>query len=273
MKSTFIIYGATMLLAAGLSSRAEIIAGPITNPANGHDYYLLTPDTWSASEIEAEKLGGTLAIVRSEDEQKWIFTSFGAYGGTNRNLWIRLHRAGYERNLVWVNGEKLNYSNWAGGQPDDSGRVENCVFMASANRPWGFPPGGWDDYTDGGSVDGSMPNALVEVPGKSDEKVLSDKEKSLIGLWYESGSRERPCYITATGNALFVIHDGRAGRLLSTRDDEVFLAGWNSHGELIQDRILWNNGTWWSREPIKHAAMGYPDGTSPEFPSSFVPFR
>lgn len=272
MKMTIAVCGVVTFLAVVIQSHADIIAGPFTNPANGHDYYLLTPETWSAAEAEAEQLGGTLAIIRTAAEQEWVFSQFGGYGGTNRDLWIGLHRVGYGRILVWADGEKLDYVNWAGGQPDDCGRVENCVFMASANRPYGFPPGSWDDYTDGGSVDGSAPNGVVEVPGKSDEKTLSEKEKSLVGVWYETGDERQVCYITGTENKLFAINRGRAGRLLWTRDDEVFLSGWNAHGEIIEDRILWSNGTWWSRTPAKYTPTGYPDGTVPDYPI-IHPFR
>jgi hypothetical protein len=272
MKTTPIITVGIMVLAAGiLPLGAAIIVGPITNPANGHDYYLLTPNTWSASEAEAENLGGTLAIIRDKNEQDWVFSQFGAHDGTNLNLWIGLHRVGYERTLVWVTGERLDYAHWAGGQPDDMGRVESCVFMASANRPWGFSTGTWADYTDSGVVEGSAPYAVVEVPGKSHETSLTGKEKSLIGVWYETGSPSQPCYISGTENMLFAINHGRAGRLLWTTDDDVFLSGWNAHGEIIEDRILWSDGTWWSREPTKYKKIGYQDGTSPESPDGDFP--
>src|ERR1700712_2882100 len=69
-------------LASGIS--ASVIAGPVTNPVNGHAYYLLSPDTWSGSEATAVAMGGTLATVRSADEDLFLYTTFGA----NRNLWI-----------------------------------------------------------------------------------------------------------------------------------------------------------------------------------------
>ena len=57
MKRFFVLIAALLFFA--FQSRADIIVGPITNPANGHDYYLLTPNNWTASEAEAEALGGT----------------------------------------------------------------------------------------------------------------------------------------------------------------------------------------------------------------------
>jgi hypothetical protein len=43
----------THLLAAGLllslaaGASANILTGPVVNPANGHEYYLLEQDTWT----------------------------------------------------------------------------------------------------------------------------------------------------------------------------------------------------------------------------------
>src|SRR4051812_48449020 len=64
MKTSLAFCGAALLLAA-INSQAAILTGPITNPANGHDYYLLSAGIWTASEAEAEDLGGTLATIRN----------------------------------------------------------------------------------------------------------------------------------------------------------------------------------------------------------------
>jgi hypothetical protein len=242
MKTNIITLGAATLLFAATSSRAGIIAGPITNPANGHDYYLLTPNTWSASEAEAENLGGTLAIIRSAAEQEWVFSKFGDYGGTNRNLWIGLRRQWQGGPFVWADGEHLDFFNWAPGQPDNTGGVENCVEIW-ANGTWDGH-GLWNDWGDANFCYG-----LVEVQGKSNEKALSEKEKSLIGTWYESGDASRPAWITGTENKLFLItHDHHAARLSLTAEGFIYNSD-RLHGEIVKDKILWSNGTWWSRKP------------------------
>jgi hypothetical protein len=275
MKTTIALCGTAIMLFATVPSRADIIAGPITNPANGHDYYLLSPNTWTMSEAEAESLDGTLAVIKNSKEQEWVFSAFGAYGGTNRNLWIGLHRSFHGGPLVWVTGEKLDYADWAGGQPDDSGGVEDCVFMVSSNRPWGlFPAGTWDDITDSAIIDGSAPNGVVELPGKAHELSLSKAERALIGNWYEGGNIERPCWIVGTDKLLFVISNNRLATRASLSADGTLIAynfrsGWpigqgdfgypfmppranlqtEMRGEIMKDKILWSNGTWWSRKP------------------------
>ena len=82
MKMNLVYPSLAVLLLTALTPRAgaDILAGPITNPNNGHDYYLLTPNTWSASEAEAETLGGTLAVIQNDAEQEWVFSKFGSYG-------------------------------------------------------------------------------------------------------------------------------------------------------------------------------------------------
>jgi hypothetical protein len=247
MKTSLLCTGITaFLLAASVHARAGIIAGPVTNPANGHDYYLLAPESWPAAEAEAENLGGTLAIIKSADEQKWVFAKFGAYGGTDRNLWIGLHRQWQGGPFVWVTSEKLDYVNWEGGQPDNAGGVENCVERWPAEHR-----GAWNDASEN-----QIRNGVVEVPGKSDEKALTEREKSLVGNWYESGRPDRQAWIAGTDNKLFLItHDRHAARLVFTGKDVIYDAD-RQVGEIDKDKILWSDGTWWSRQPAKYETVG-----------------
>jgi len=250
MKNTIVISIATMLFTCVAHADPKIIAGPITNPGNGHDYYLLTPDTWTASEAAAQNLNGTLAIVRNAGEQEWLFSTFAAYGGTKRNLWIGLHRVGPQRTLMWATGEKADYSNWVDGEPDDTGRAEGFVFMASSSRPWGFAAGRWNDYTDSGSA-GDPLCGVVEVQGTANPKALTKNERALIGTWYENGDPDRPCWIAGTENRIFAIdHNSSASRLLSSAKGVLYATGWVQHGDIVKDKILWSKGNWWSRTPV-----------------------
>ena len=112
-------------------------------------------------------------------------------------------------------------------------------------------PGKWNDAEDTLNLDGSQPNGVVEIPCKSDERSLTEKEKSLIGGWYESGRGNHPCWIAGTENQLFQIYDGRAVRLILTTEGSLFLSN-RIRGEIVEDKILWSNGTWWSRKPVKY---------------------
>jgi len=243
---TCILCPTLLTVLATFHLNAAIITGPITNPANSHDYYLLTPNTWTASEAEAEQLGGTLAIISDVGEQEWVSSTFAGYGGTNHNLWIGMHRIRPGGTWVWVTGAPVNYSNWERGQPDNNGGNESFVhmFCRLENRI----PGTWNDLTDTTSIDGVPICGVVEVPGKSNEKTLSSKEKALLGKWYYAGKAENSCRIAGTENELYIINESNfAGRAVITPEGNLFVASWRLRGEIVKDKILWSNGTWWSR--------------------------
>jgi hypothetical protein len=249
MKNPTILLSAAVMLLVSFHAGAETIAGPITNTSNGHDYYLLSPNSWTASEAEAENLGGTLAIIRSATEQEWVFSTFGTYSGTNRNLWIGLHRKKHGGPFVWVTGEYLDYLNWSSGNPDNSGGVEDCVLMY---QPIDIQAGKWNDFPDTGGMSDPI-CGVVEVQGKAGQKSLSENEKALIGTWYEHGDSNRPCWIAGTDKMLFAIdHDRNTSRFISTSEGAFFAVNWEQHADVVKDRILWSEGNWWSREPVDY---------------------
>ena len=251
MKTTIAVCSAATLLLIAIQSHAGILAGPLTNPANGHDYYLLTPNNWTVSEAEAEQLGGTLVIIKNAADQEWVFSKFGAYGGTNRNLWIGLHRQWPGGPFAWVTDTKLDYANWGNGQPDNAGGAENCVHMYN---PKDVQAGKWNDFQDAGTM-GDPLCGVVEVPGKSNEKALTEQEKSLVGVWYNNGDPDQPCWIAGTDRVLFAIDQNKdASRVIYTTEGFLFFPKWKQHAEILKDKILWSRGNWWSRKPAEYKA-------------------
>jgi hypothetical protein len=142
MKSIFL---AMSILAFHCSvTRSEVIGGPIKNPTTGHWYYLLSESTWGVAESEAIHLGGHLVTVNDAAEQEWVYTTFGAFGGIYRSLWIGLNDTEEEGRFVWSSGELADYRNWQVGAPNNSatGDGEDCVHM----WPPGFENSGqWND--------------------------------------------------------------------------------------------------------------------------------
>ena len=270
MKRTILNCSAALLLtAATFRAGAGTIVGPITNPENGHDYYLLTPNSWTASEREAEQIGGTLAIVRNAREQKWLQSTFGEFGGTNRNLWIGLRRIG-PNTFAWVTDAKVEYANWEHGQPDNAGGVESFVHFLSGVP--GRTAGTWNDLADAGSVDGVETCGIVEVPGKSKVKSLSSRERALVGTWYENGDKDRPCWIAATENVLFAIDPYRStSRAMLTSEGFMFASYWQQHAEIANDKIIWSRGNWWSRKPVEYRTSRDDSGERADVQSGDVP--
>lgn len=250
MKTSILCLGFGALLSTTYAF-AGILAGPITNPANGHDYFLLSPNSWTVSEAEAERLGGTLAIIKNAGDQEWVFSTFGNYGGARRQLWIGLHRKTPGGPFTWVDGTPVNYTDWGANEPNNEGGREDWAQMR-----WESPePGMWND-----SIDSSQFSGVVEVV--KNPKGLKALH-ALVGQWFEEGNAQKPCYVAASGDAVFAINDSNhfSGRLVSYRDGILFVAAWQVHGELIKDKILWSNGTWWSRKPVEYDAA---DSIKPE---------
>lgn len=109
------------------AAKADILAGPITNPANGNQYILLTQNTWAASQTEALALGGNLVTVNDQAEQDWVFDVFARAGGSGRGLWIGLSRPSASSPFQWASGEPLGYTHWAPGEPNFGD--ERFVYM------------------------------------------------------------------------------------------------------------------------------------------------
>jgi len=135
-----------LIVALCASARAAILAGPLTNPGNGHTYYLLSRNNWSNAESEALSLGGHLATIRNAAEDHWIYSTFAQYGGA---LWIGLTDRQKPFQFQWVSGEPLSYTNWGGGQPDNVGGAEFYVHMLPRGH---YLAGKWNDYEDAETV-------------------------------------------------------------------------------------------------------------------------
>lgn len=98
----------------------QVIQGPITNPANGHEYYLLQNSNWTQAEAWAVALGGHLATINDEAENEWVFTTFSSPAGQPPNLWIGLNDAAVEGEYVWASGEASTMEPlFADGEPND----------------------------------------------------------------------------------------------------------------------------------------------------------
>lgn len=135
-------------------ANATVIGGPIANPANGHNYLLLDAASWTASEAEAITLGGHLATINDAGEQDWVWSTFGSFGGVDRNLWIGLNDADAEGTFVWSSGEPVTYTNWGAGEPNGAFATEDYSHMQVSLG------GKWNDRR---NSEGTVVHSVVEV--------------------------------------------------------------------------------------------------------------
>jgi hypothetical protein len=160
----------------------QVVAGPLTNAANGSVYYLLSSSTWTEAEAKAIQLGGHLATINDEAENTWVFTNFSSYGGSSSHLWIGLNDIATEGTFVWTSGETPAYTRWNSGEPND---VSGNDDYGHINSPVYYPPTAtWNDHpnttTDGS---GHPFRGVVEVVPQSNAVPIADAsatEKLLI---------------------------------------------------------------------------------------------
>lgn len=168
---------ATALFVGRAASYSAVVSGPIYNPANGHNYYMLSSSTWTAAETQAIGLGGHLVTVNDAMENAWLQSTFSLYGGVRRDLWIGLNDLADNGNYTWVSGEPVNFLNWTPDNPNDFVN-QSVVFLYSGPGPGqpvhipGWSAGQWDTYGNSATYDHTGPGireivGVVEVPEPS----------------------------------------------------------------------------------------------------------
>jgi hypothetical protein len=150
-----------VLVLTAAQVRAAVVAGPVLNPANGHSYYLLSNNSWTASEAEAVLLGGHLATVRSLAENNFIFDTFTSLLPTpNSVLLIGLNDAAVEGTFIWSSGEAAAYTNWRADSPNNDAGWAGEDYASIGYQPTGEARV-WNDVNNTGSD--KTPFGIAEV--------------------------------------------------------------------------------------------------------------
>jgi len=154
-------------------SLAAVISGPITNPATGNTYYLLSQNNWTASQAEAVTLGGNLVTINDLAENNWVVSQFSNFGNVARALWIGLNDAKSEGAFVWASGEQVSYRNWGSGEPNNHLGLEDWVHIFPSTD---FRFRRWNDAPNQANAFGFVFNGVVEA------KPIPEPSSLLIGL-------------------------------------------------------------------------------------------
>ena len=94
--------------------------------------------SWFDAYKYCQNLGGHLVTITSEDEQIFIENYMEAQSFT-QCAWIGLYFD--DSKWMWITGEEFEYSNWAEGEPNDSGAIE-----AFGHVNWLTNGGKWNDF-------------------------------------------------------------------------------------------------------------------------------
>jgi glucose/arabinose dehydrogenase len=140
---------ATGAIEAGQPFTTEGYTGTLAT-YNGNTYQLTASLTWEQAQAEAQRLGGNLVTINNAAEETWLKQTFG---GTE-SFWIGLNDRTTEGQFVWASGEAVSYTNWAPGEPNNSGGNEDVVGMnfGGSRR--------WNDWGAANRFRG-----VVEIPG------------------------------------------------------------------------------------------------------------
>ncbi|MCX6880141.1 MAG: SUMF1/EgtB/PvdO family nonheme iron enzyme [Verrucomicrobia bacterium] len=141
---------------------AGILTGPVINPGTGHSYYLLTQNTWTASEAEAVTLGGHLVTINDSSENDWVLNTFSRFGSSAKTLWIGLHDSATEGTFAWTSGQSAEFRNWATGEPSAGSAGEDYVHLYELDR--GASAGKWNVTVDQTTESGVPLHGVVELP-------------------------------------------------------------------------------------------------------------
>ena len=106
------------------------VLGSVTNPSNGHPYFLLGECDWQTAQTMALTLGGTLASISDSLENEWIRTQANGH-----DVWIGINDVQTEGAFEWVNGEAVTYTNWASGQGVNT-PLEDFGLLSASNGSW-----------------------------------------------------------------------------------------------------------------------------------------
>ena len=169
MKRLFALLAALPLLS--LTSQAAVVAGPVINPANGHSYYVISQNTWTNAQLEAQSMKGNLATINDTNEHNWVVSQFNT--PTNaRALWIGFRDLTGTGDYTWVDGSPVTFTNWYPGEPNNK-LADRFTYILRANA---FPTAQWNNIgnfnNDAGVPNGGQPiYGLVEV--ENDPRVIA----------------------------------------------------------------------------------------------------
>ena len=109
---------------------------PVCN--NDCSMYFLNPDPHSGSSAQAyaQTLGANLISVQSAAENTCIMNELNRLGQSGV-IWIGFNDEAEEGNFVWYDQAPVTYTNWAPGEPNNSGGDEGCTQI--------YPDGMWND--------------------------------------------------------------------------------------------------------------------------------
>lgn len=110
---------------------------PLSTCDDACSMYFYNPQTLTGQQAQnfAQNYGANLVSVQSAPENACLATALvnNGFGGV---IWIGFNDEAVEGTFVWYDQSQITYTNWAGGEPNQSGN-EDCTQI--------YPNGQWND--------------------------------------------------------------------------------------------------------------------------------
>ena len=134
----------------------------------GHYYkiYEDVADTWEDAKVFCENLGGHLATVNYDEENKMLYSYITSCG--YKNAYFGYTDSQEEDTWLWVTDENINYTNWAQNEPNNSGNEDYAMFY------WKFPDGTWNDGNFGHGTQADQKAFICEWGEGAQDKTSND---------------------------------------------------------------------------------------------------
>ena len=120
----------------------------VQDPESGHWYLVLDPMTWDRAIDSCSSMGGHLAVIDNGKEDNFVYTQLVKRSQGDRvDILLGGTDQDQEGRWVWVTGEIMKYTNWAGGEPNNCGSSEIYGKCMPENDLTYHPdhPGQWND--------------------------------------------------------------------------------------------------------------------------------
>ncbi len=130
---------------------------------NGSHYYCSSYNyNYTQAKQAADRLGGYIVSINSEEENNYIATHIGS-----RTAMIGLTDIAKEGDFVWESGENLDYNNWFSNQPNDKDKKQDIVEIDRA--------GLWNDVDNDISLE-----FVLEIPCKNVTQISGPTPGTLV---------------------------------------------------------------------------------------------
>ncbi len=157
--------------------------------------YFINPQFMSGPQAQAyaQTFGANLISVQSAAENADLLQALSNQGYAGQVIWIGFTDAALEGTFVWYDSAPVTYSNWAPGEPNNSGGNENCTQI--------YPDGTWNDLNCNGynslsviEVNLCPQVSIVNVPVHCPNTNVAINASTILGspsytyTWLQSGT-------------------------------------------------------------------------------------